>query len=629
MDIDSLFKAPKLPLTSNKRKLPLGNPTPEILKRLRTEALPSDSAQNTTKNGSSGGGATRAVTVEDVEDDEGDDRSFAPGGDADYFVEEDEDGRFFGGGLTDEQKQILNIFDTAGEETAKDGAELDLPGIRRLLLQFDRAAKKNQDQRSKYPDDPTKFIDSEADLDAAIRSLFALAEVSLISYPELVSSGGLSKLIDLLSHENLDIVLEVIALLYEFTDEDVGEEGLEEEEEANRKSESLKLLTDTLLEHSTMELLVDNLTRMNEEEDLDRQGIYDTLGIFDHIIDFNSELADVFTAKAPILKWLLDRIQSKKHDENRSYSSELLAILLQSSKENRSRLDRLGGVDILLQVLSQFRKRDPIDSDEIEFMENVFDALCSALSEPGIKKAFLDGEGVELMVIMMREKKLSRSRSMKVLDFAMSGPAGSTNCERFVEVLGLKSLFPAFMQKGNSKAKSGMTPTSEDTSHALGILSSLFSNLVSDSPPRIRLLSKFVENDYEKVDRLLELREFHATRLAATDAEIESEKGAFIAEGQTDMAGNEDLWYLRRLDGGLFTLQTVDYILGWICMEDDGIRSHAGAMLERKNQSINGIVDTLKAYYSNIDASTEEVKDHDSPPLREILQGLIEFLDSC
>lgn len=34
---------------------------------------------------------------------------------------------------------------------------------------------------------------------------------------------------------------------------------------------------------------------------------------------------------------------------------------------------------------------------------------------------------------------------------------------------------------------------------------------------------------------------------------------------------DEDYWYLRRLDGGLFTLQTVDYILAWIMMEDDGV----------------------------------------------------------
>jgi hypothetical protein len=35
-------------------------------------------------------------------------------------------------------------------------------------------------------------------------------------------------------------------------------------------------------------------------------------------------------------------------------------------------------------------------------MENVFDALCSALGEPEIKKLFLDSEGVDLMVLMMR-----------------------------------------------------------------------------------------------------------------------------------------------------------------------------------------------------------------------------------
>jgi beta-catenin-like protein 1 len=34
----------------------------------------------------------------------------------------------------------------------------------------------------------------------------------------------------------------------------------------------------------------------------------------------------------------------------------------------------------------------------------------------------------------------------------------------------------------------------------------------------------------------------------------------------------EVLFYLRRLDGGLFTLQTLDYILAWIAMEDDGVR---------------------------------------------------------
>ncbi len=35
---------------------------------------------------------------------------------------------------------------------------------------------------------------------------------------------------------------------------------------------------------------------------------------------------------------------------------------------------------------------------------------------------------------------------------------------------------------------------------------------------------------------------------------------------------SEDTFYLQRLDGGLFMLQTVDYILAWAVIEDDGVR---------------------------------------------------------
>lgn len=43
-----------------------------------------------------------------------------------------------------------------------------------------------------------------------------------------------------------------------------------------------------------------------------------------------------------------------------------------------------------------------MDPDETEFMENIFDALCSALGETENKKLFLDSEGVDLMVLMLK-----------------------------------------------------------------------------------------------------------------------------------------------------------------------------------------------------------------------------------
>jgi hypothetical protein len=50
----------------------------------------------------------------------------------------------------------------------------------------------------------------------------------------------------------------------------------------------------------------------------------------------------------------------------------------------------------------QYRRKDPVDPDETEFMENLFDSLCSVLNEPSIKQLFLSAEGPDLMILMMK-----------------------------------------------------------------------------------------------------------------------------------------------------------------------------------------------------------------------------------
>jgi beta-catenin-like protein 1 len=89
-------------------------PSPEMLKRFKEDTEMAAPPQPTPQsNGSSlNKGKSRAPRVED-EDEADASADFAPGNDADYYVEEDDEGRFFGGGLTDEQKTILNIFDKA------------------------------------------------------------------------------------------------------------------------------------------------------------------------------------------------------------------------------------------------------------------------------------------------------------------------------------------------------------------------------------------------------------------------------------------------------------------------------------------------------------------------------------
>lgn len=106
------------------------------------------------------------------------------------------------------------------------------------------------------------------------------------------------------------------------------------------------------LENTVLELLVSNLGRFNEQEESDRQGVYHTLGIFENVIAYNPSISRTLVNKTSLLKWLLERIKGSSHDENRGYASEILAIILQDNRDNRLEFGKLGGTDVLLEVLA-------------------------------------------------------------------------------------------------------------------------------------------------------------------------------------------------------------------------------------------------------------------------------------
>ena len=53
------------------------------------------------------------------------------------------------------------------------------------------------------------------------------------------------------------------------------------------------------------------------------------------------------------MKWIMKRLKAKMpFDANKLYCSEILAVLLQGTPENRQLLGDLEGIDILLQQLA-------------------------------------------------------------------------------------------------------------------------------------------------------------------------------------------------------------------------------------------------------------------------------------
>lgn len=98
--------------------------------------------------------------------------------------------------------------------------------------------------------------------------------------------------------------------------------------------------------------MVENLNRLNEEEEADRQGVFHVMGILENILAFNPHISKTLIKETKTLSWTLNRIQNPVQDDNRGYAAELLSILIQNDRENRLAYGKDDGVEISLKVLS-------------------------------------------------------------------------------------------------------------------------------------------------------------------------------------------------------------------------------------------------------------------------------------
>lgn len=533
-----------------------------------------------------------------------------PGGEDDG---DDEEGRFFGGGVTAQENRALDYINAADDD--EDPAllqeeRIDLAWLKKTALKFEQRINKNATQRAKYEAEPARFIQSEADLDADLKALSILGEHPEL-YPSLASLGTAASLVGLLAHENTDIALGAVEIIGELTDEDVAADEAQWD-----------ALVGALLEADLVGLLVSNLQRLDEDgdDDADRDGVYRALGVVENLCS-HAATADRIGADEGLVRWLLQRIQKKERPctQNKQYAAEILAILVQSSPANRRALVARDAVDVMLQLVASYRKLDPDKGEEVEYMENLFEALTSLADEPEGKAKLVEAEGVELCLIMLKEGKRSRPAALRLLHHAGGGAAGAEVCHRVVDAGGLKTLFTTFMKKHPDKLT---------TEHLVSIFSWMLRLLPAGSAERIRLLAKFVEKDYEKAERLIKLRRDLAARLRLVDEQIDKERqrqrqqGAAAADDEAEAEALEEERFLRRLEAGLFTRQTIDVVLAWLVAEDDGARRKIQAILADRDETFEMVKTSLQERLEAIDdRESQEGKDS-----AEMLTTLMEFL---
>jgi beta-catenin-like protein 1 len=123
---------------------------------------------------------------------------------------------------------------------------------------------------------------SEADLDTEIKSLSILSEHPEL-YEEFAKMGCVGSLVSLLSHDNTDIAIDAIQIINELTDEDIQAEQEQWDSLVNalvrpdilcRCIPPALTMSTKQLDADVIELLAQNLSRLNEANEADRAGIY-------------------------------------------------------------------------------------------------------------------------------------------------------------------------------------------------------------------------------------------------------------------------------------------------------------------------------------------------------------------
>ena len=595
-NVDELFKRPALP-SAAKRKAP-PTPTPnEIYKAAKVSA-----------NGDVKG--KHHATVSNIQTENGDDNddealagpTLPPEDEEPAAPEDDEEGRFFGSGVSRNTNDVLDYIDEQDSQDA--GPEkVDTAWLRRTALSFERKISKNQELRTRYEDEPTKFMASEEDLDAEIKGLSILTDHPRL-YTDFAKHGCVNSLVSLLAHENVDIAVHAIEILGELVDDDIGADQAQ-----------MDAVVDAMLDADIVDLVFQNLERLDESNESDRSGVYHCLELLEDLASQKTALDRIIWSPKSV-QWLLDRIKKRESptSQNKMQASNLLEIFVQDSDQAKSTAIDMDAVDTLLQLLSTYRKRDPgKETDEEACAENLFNALNCLVETSSGKAKFVEAEGVELCLIMLKEGKFSKHRALMTLDYVTNGNDSAFVCERIVDAAGLKPLFSFFSKHSGKQA----------LEHILGIFSSLLKNLPGDSPHRIRTLAKFVEKSFARIAKLVKIRREYADKLAPIDEKYRSDLKNVSSEDR-DALEYQNL--SDRLQAGLFSLQTVDLILAWLVVEDDGARQRVIASLEERDESLAGIKSTLRERLDGLHEGLQDAEDETDRADAEMLQTLMELI---
>lgn len=394
-------------------------------------------------------------------------------------------------------------------------------------------------------------MDSEIDLDESIKAQEVLSTepqflVHLLNY-DIVPTFT-----ELLVHENHDIAIEVVNLVSELIDSDMLVDTTESAEENEIKS--AKAFVESLYKNGFFSTLVTFLPRIQETiDETHSKCIYNALNIFENLFDADPKHTErVITENIKLIEFLLQRIQYNvdntkciqiyekppniyDNDDitfpvNRHYASELLFTICQYGGEAAKMVIKdTNGIRSMIYSISPYRHVKPKSTEEEEFVINIFLAIGSILLHGktsalpiNLSKIFIenDCEYLHILFTYITNKTIFQPYTVKVIESLLEN--NHKFCEVFIDCGGIKVLFGQFQANFLINGKKYADYQDDLVERVLTCILYLFLN-ISDiryvlkffyyyykpnhnsfiymSIRYFRLLHKFVENNYEKIDR--------------------------------------------------------------------------------------------------------------------------------
>lgn len=466
------------------------------------------------------------------------------------------------------------------EATAEDA-------LRAGVLKLEKGLLENVQMRQKYSGDPQQFLQSELDLAediAEVQALMQDAGVQAVLRLELVPT-----VVELLGHENVD----VNALAVSFVHAMVTAEG---EEVVSKVA-----LVEALTKHKVVQCMVSLYPRLIESGREDTLSL--SLIVFENGIDYVPRLASCLVTETDCMDLLISIIENQDSDTLHLHAAELLGILVQTAQETGSEMfARVHGVERCVRLLHQHISIQTEDFDLIEEVHYIGNAIVAALLFPPARGIDSPDAVFKQCVEMMRSGTFVRISSIRIIELLLV--QNTANCTAFVNSSGLKGVFTAFMGKMKSLIQKFGESCLDLDEKILLTLNHLFMNL-SDTP-YLRLLKKFSDHSFEKVDRLFELRDTFSESVAA------------VAETSPEES------YAKRIDAGLFNLQLVDTLIAFLatCGNKD-MEARIDQTLHQHNITKASLRATLSEYVEALDTTSEAGK-HTKTTIQSLINLIVE-----